>query len=526
MMRVPSITLLPLALIATSAVAQMPLPVSCSGDSCTFTLSFDDNNGNAPWFVAGAPYSGQLSVESANTMGNGAHTSVTTLQPMTYQDSKGRLRTERPAYGSRATGRPAPLDDFTVVEIKDPVARYQYILDPVNHIAHRMPMASTNIHQWSARSQPMASSTTNPDGSTTTVEPLGTMEISGVTAYGIRTTRAYPPGSPNGAAFAGPVETWQDPKNGAILLNKNTRPQNTVTMTMLHYSAGEPDPALFRVPDGYQVVDETGNFNVVHTRNVAAGGRGGVSSSGGGMQGEYLEADCSDQTCTITYNPATPPQPMRAVSGAAYAGRLTNTSSGRVAPDGSTAPPFTSLGRATWRDIKGRVRTETLSFRSGPRAFHSEGFGAEIEDPVAGYRYILDSVNKTAYRLPMQATTMDFRPMLGGMMGGGGPNSTNEDLGSKTLFGVTAVGRRTTQVQPVGGPNNNDRPLTNISERWTDPQTGIMILSKNSGPNGENSQSMPDYKAGEPDPAVFQVPADYKIVDEAGKFTFTIPFPK
>jgi hypothetical protein len=33
---------------------------------------------------------------------------------------------------------------------------------------------------------------------------------------------------------------------------------------------------------------------------------------------------------------------------------------------------------------------------------------------------------------------------------------------------------------------------------------------------------MPDYRAGDPDPSLFEIPSDYKIVDEATKFNFTI----
>lgn len=35
--------------------------------------------------------------------------------------------------------------------------------------------------------------------------------------------------------------------------------------------------------------------------------------------------------------------------------------------------------------------------------------------------------------------------------------------------------------------------------------------------------SIPDYKPGDPDPSLFLIPSNYKIVDETGKFTFTIP---
>ena len=87
-----------------------------------------------------APFSGQQSSESLQTFVNGAHESSSGVRPMVYRDSKGRLRIEQPAYHV-LPGRPAPSDDFTIVEIKDPVAGYQYVLDPVSHVAHRQSAA-------------------------------------------------------------------------------------------------------------------------------------------------------------------------------------------------------------------------------------------------------------------------------------------------------------------------------------------------------------------------------------------------
>ena len=91
------------------------------------------------------------------------------------------------------------------------------------------------------------------------------------------------------------------------------------------------------------------------------------------------------------------------------------------------------------------------------------------------------------------------------------------------MFGTTANGERTTQVFPPGTYMKNDKEVVQISEQWIDPGTGVVLMSNNIGPNGSNTLSIPDYKAGDPDPTLLQIPSDYKIVDETGKFTFTIP---
>lgn len=53
-----------------------------------------------------------------------------------------------------------------------------------------------------------------------------------------------------------------------------------------------------------------------------------------------------------------------------------------------------------------------------------------------------------------------------------------------------------------------------------------MVLMKNSDPrNGENITKLTNITLGEPDPALFQPPSDYTIVDEKGAFTihYTAP---
>jgi hypothetical protein len=55
--------------------------------------------------------------------------------------------------------------------------------------------------------------------------------------------------------------------------------------------------------------------------------------------------------------------------------------------------------------------------------------------------------------------------------------------------------------------------------------TGVVILRKNTGLRTSTTMSIPDYKEGDPDPSLFQIPAGYKIVDETGPFTFAVPAP-
>jgi hypothetical protein len=92
------------------------------------------------------------------------------------------------------------------------------------------------------------------------------------------------------------------------------------------------------------------------------------------------------------------------------------------------------------------------------------------------------------------------------------------------MFGITVTGQRTTTTYPPGTYQGNDAPLTSVSESWRSDQYGLMLLSKNTQPDGsESTTTMKDFTPTEPDPTLFMVPAGYQIVDEAGQFTITIP---
>jgi hypothetical protein len=158
---------------------------------------------------------------------------------------------------------------------------------------------------------------------------------------------------------------------------------------------------------------------------------------------------------------------------------------------------------------------------------------AEITDPVAGYKYVLDSVHQIAYRGVIQArqnqaqnagvaaARMAANPMPGRTMENGA-TVKNESLGTQTIFGVTAVGQRNTTTYPVGTFQGNDQPVTQVNENWRSVQYGLMLRSLNTGPNGDTTMAMKDFSIEEPDPSLFQVPAGYQVVDETGEFTITI----
>ena len=202
-----------------------------------------------------------------------------------------------------------------------------------------------------------------------------------------------------------------------------------------------------------------------------------------------------------------------------------------------------------YRDSAGRTRTEHM-FQPPPGVTMASGPSmVQIMDPVAGYHYILNAQNHTAQRMPLphrvrQANAagstgaISFTPPAGGSPANTAagkaqaevgavsaptmsatpsdrphPQIQKESLGTDTIEGLAAEGTRTTVTYPEGMVGN-DRPITTVSEVWMSGELRMPVLSKMSDPrNGDSTTKLINVSLTEPDPSLFQVPADYQIID-------------
>ena len=90
-----------------------------------------------------------------------------------------------------------------------------------------------------------------------------------------------------------------------------------------------------------------------------------------------------------------------------------------------------------------------------------------------------------------------------------------EQLGTQTIEGVAAEGTRVT-FTIAAGKIGNERPIVTVNERWYSQELQTVVLSKNSDPRmGETTYRLTNIDRSEPDPSLFQVPADY-TVEEGG----------
>jgi hypothetical protein len=113
-----------------------------------------------------------------------------------------------------------------------------------------------------------------------------------------------------------------------------------------------------------------------------------------------------------------------------------------------------------------------------------------------------------------------------------------EDLGTETIQGVEARGRRTTSTTPAGALGNNE-PLVHSNETWTAIDPGLRrILARqvsDDPQSGKMTKELTNFSQAEPEAAIFQPPPDYEIVtrealsdpcaDIVGRETPAVPAP-
>jgi hypothetical protein len=81
------------------------------------------------------------------------------------------------------------------------------------------------------------------------------------------------------------------------------------------------------------------------------------------------------------------------------------------------------------------------------------------------------------------------------------------------MEGVLVNGVRSTSTIPAG-QIGNDRPITIVTEVWTSPDLKTVVYSKRSDPRmGEQTFQLTNIVRAEPDPSLFTVPGDFKIID-------------
>jgi len=204
----------------------------------------------------------------------------------------------------------------------------------------------------------------------------------------------------------------------------------------------------------------------------------------------------------------------------------------------------TSDNSSLCRDAEGRTRREAMLNLMGAAAQTDASKMITIADPIAGFRYMLDSENKIAHKMPLRAEVRMPGPrgsagkgeqvMIYQRADSGGPNIvlnddvffkrsgqtsneaqiTTENLGDQTINGIHATGTQMVTTIP-SEKMGNEQPILVTSERWYSPELKATVMTKHEDPwAGELKTEFTNVNTSAPDASLFKVPPDYKIVDE------------
>jgi len=189
-----------------------------------------------------------------------------------------------------------------------------------------------------------------------------------------------------------------------------------------------------------------------------------------------------------------------------------NTTRDTSLADGNTI--HTDNTSTVYRDSEGRVRREVQFELNTPSTGATKRTMIVITDPVSGNRYMLNPQNKTAHSMPIHPPK-NGGPPEGEPPARPGDDVATEQLGNKTILGLTAQGTRVTRTIPAG-QIGNAKPISVITERWVSTDLQIPLLTTHNDPMmGTMTSKVTSVNRSEPDASLFQVPADYKV--ETGK---------
>jgi hypothetical protein len=257
------------------------------GDIFTFVAAEGAFGGH---IVKGAPYSAEAVSENIQVLQDGNRI-VRKNSSAIYRDGEGRTRTEHTlrSIGPYASAGEPPVTFF----IFDPVAGFNYTLEPNSKIARKMEMprvlrdgsADTvvfvsgepvargeNIKMRKPGVPPVvwqdkdiAIATVDVRGGVAEVRPdrpenlktesLGKQNIEGVEAEGTRNTFTIPAGEiGNEQPINIVTESWYSPELRVTVMRKHTDPrQGENNYRLTNIRRAEPDPSLFTVPSDYSV---------------------------------------------------------------------------------------------------------------------------------------------------------------------------------------------------------------------------------------------------------------------------------
>ena len=169
------------------------------------------------------------------------------------------------------------------------------------------------------------------------------------------------------------------------------------------------------------------------------------------------------------------------------------------------------------RDNEGRTRREETLSTFGPLRTQATKL-VFINDPAAKVEYVLNVAEKTAsvHKLDGAKVLHFEQKRIAGkpIQASEQPDVKQEALPNEDIDGVSCERIVQTETIPAGSIGN-ERPIVATQETCASPELHLLLMRKRNDPRfGETVYKLTDIKRGEPDPSLFQVPSDFKIVDD------------
>jgi len=175
------------------------------------------------------------------------------------------------------------------------------------------------------------------------------------------------------------------------------------------------------------------------------------------------------------------------------------------------------------RDGEGRTRREETMSNAGPLPLNPMKM-VFINDPISGSEYVLNMTEKTADVMKPETTkilTLEQRAAMESKLKAekvARPQELGEikreSLGTEVIEGVNCDHLLSTQTIPAGAIGNQ-QPIVITSETWAAPDLHLLVMRKHNDPRfGETVYKVTNITRGDPDPSLFQVPSDFKVLDK------------
>jgi hypothetical protein len=199
--------------------------------------------------VPDAPFTAVVRVERTTVRHDGSIFNLKSMRDIA-RDGRGRIHNEGRALVPASSTETPPL---LHIHLYDPQTRISTMLDPPTRTFRKQTLSHPPSTVPPTVRYASPSEAGLPQNDFSKEEDLGTQEIEGVLAHGVRETQTIPAeSSDTGEGVVVTDEYWYSDELRINVLIKHTDPRTgTVTIKVTQITRGEPDAALFEIPADY-----------------------------------------------------------------------------------------------------------------------------------------------------------------------------------------------------------------------------------------------------------------------------------